>query len=272
LIKWPVPILSATRMEWLPQVHSDLFLVQTPVHLPAPELDELVKLIRTGQPIALLGSAAGGIDPQLAALAGLRGDFNAGPVEVLPCRGQTRAPGFAAGSESEFNSFCYPQHIEASASAQVVYEAAGVPQLTLADTDGKRVMVWNPPDLRSTEGQPLSWIWGNTGTPYALAAGAVNQLLKQQACLHAEAIDLKQTVNIAAWRTADGDFRILAGNLEEGLRDDADLSRHAVVEVPARWGVTQWKDLWTGQDVSTHGLALPVDLPQAASMLMEGSR
>lgn len=272
LIKWPVPILSATRMEWLPQVRSDLFVVQTPVHLPAPQLSELVKLISAGQPVALLGSAASGIDPRLAALAGLRGDFDAKPVEVQFCRGATRTDGFVEGSEASFNSFCYPQHIEASPSSQVIYTADGIPQLTLGATKEKRVMVWNPPDLRSTEGKPLSWIWGNTGTPYALAAGVMNELLKQRACLHARESDLKQTMNIAAWRTIDGRIRILAGNLEEGLRDDADLSRHAVLEIPASWGATQWKDQWTGRVLSTHGLALSVDLPQAASMLMEESR
>lgn len=272
LIKWPIPILSATRMEWLSQVHSDLFVVQTPVHLPPLQLSELVKLIRTGQPVALLGSAAGGIDPQLAALAGLRGDFDAKPSEVRSCRGTTRALGLVEGSEASFNSFCYPQHIEASTSAQVIYEADGVPQLTLTAAGRTRGMVWNPPDLRSTEGQPLSWIWGNTGTPYALAAGVMSQLLKQQACLHAREINLKQTMNIAAWRTVDGHVRILTGNLEEGLRDDADLSRHAVLEVPASWGTLQWKDQWTGRNLSTHGLALSVDLPQAGSMLIEASK
>lgn len=106
----------------------------------------------------------------------------------------------------------------------------------------------------------------------APAAGAMNQLLRQQACLHAREINLKQTMNVAAWRTADRHLRILAGNLEEGLRDDADLSRHAALEVPSSWGATQWKDLWTGRNLSIQGLALSVDLPQAASMLIEGSR
>jgi hypothetical protein len=30
VIKWPVPVLSSTRLEWLPAVQSDLFVVQTP--------------------------------------------------------------------------------------------------------------------------------------------------------------------------------------------------------------------------------------------------
>jgi len=272
LIKWPVPILSATRMEWLPQVHSDLFVVQTPVHLPQPQLSELEKLIRGGQAVALLGSAAGGIDPRLETLAGRRGDFDAGPVEVQPCRGTTDAAGYVKGAEASFSSFCYPQHVTASSSAQVIYRADGVPQLTLEATGGRRVMVWNPPDLRSAEGQPLSWLWGNTGTPYALAAGVMNDLLKQQGGLHSREIDLPQTMNIAAWRTADGGIRILAGNLEEGLRDDADLSRHAVLEIPESWGAAHWKDIWSGDDLPAHGPALSVDLPQAASMLIEKSR
>ena len=272
LAKWPVSILSSTRIEWLPKVRSDLFVVQTPVHVPAPEIEAIVRLARSGQPVALLGSAAGGIDPQLEAIAGLRGDFDAMPMEVRPCRGAASPSELAEGSEASFDLFCYPQHIEASPSAHVIYEADQVPQLTLVTAGGKRVMVWSPPDLRSAEGQPLSWIWGNTGTPYALAAGAMNQLLRQQVCLHAREIDLKQTMNVAAWRTADQHVRILAGNLEEGLRDDADLSRHAVLEVPASWGATQWKDLWTGRDLPIQGLALSVDLPQAGSILIEGLR
>lgn len=272
LTKWPVPILSATRMEWLPQVHSDLFVVQTPAHLPKQQLSELANLIRAGQPVALLGSAAGGIDPQLAALAKIKGDFRPASIEVRPCSGTTLAPGFAIGAEASFSSFCYPQHIETATAVQVIYEADTVPQLTLTSTGERHLMVWNPPDLRSTEGKPLSWIWGNTGTPYALAAGVMNQLLKQRVCLHAREIDLKQTVNVAAWRTAGGDVRILAGNLEEGLRDDADLSRHAVLEVPASWGIAQWKDFWTGRSVTSDGAALSIDLPQAASTLLEGSR
>jgi len=271
LIKWPVPILSSTRIEWLPQVRSDLFVLQTPVNLPSPVLAEITKLIRMGQPIAILGSAAGGIDPQLAALAGLRGDFGATHAKVDTCRATNRAPDFATGSEISFNSFCYPQHIEAQQSARVVYEAGGTPEMTLNTDGGKRVMVWNPPDMRSMEGKPLSLIWANTGTPYALAAGVMNEMLKSQACLHAREIDLNQTMNIAAWRTRSGQFRILAGNLEEGLRDDADLTRHANLEIPPEWGITLWKDAWSSRSMSDQDHALHIDPSQATSVLLEPS-
>ncbi len=82
------------------------------------------------------------------------------------------------------------------------------------------------------EGIPLSQIWGNTGAPYALAAATFNQLLKSNSALHAEKIELNQTITVAAWRTQDNELRILAGNLEEGLRDDADFSRTAALAIP----------------------------------------
>jgi hypothetical protein len=268
--KWPVSVLSSTRIEWLPKVRSDLFVVQTPVHVPAPEIEAIVRLERSGQPVALLGSAAGGIAPSLAGLAGLRGIFDATPVSVIPCRADNRAPALVKAADASFDSFCYPQRVAAATTARVIYQASGVPQLTLDSARGRQVAFWNPPDMRSAEDEPLSGIWGNTGAPYALAAGVFNEMLRSRATVRAAQIDQRQTVSLAVWRTASGDVRILTANLEEGLRDDADLSRHTVLDIPASWGFAQWKDLWSGRTES--GVALPIDLSQASSMLLESSR
>lgn len=46
--KWPVPILSVTRVEWLPQVDSDLLIFRTPSHLAPQETAYIAKLIRKG--------------------------------------------------------------------------------------------------------------------------------------------------------------------------------------------------------------------------------
>ncbi len=270
LAKWPVSILSSTRIEWLPNVHSDLFVVQTPVHVPAPEIEAIVRLARSGQPVALLGSAAGGIAPSMAGLAGLNGTFDATPARVLPCRADNRAPALVKAADTSFDSFCYPQRVTATISAHVIYEASGVPELTVDSAGGRQVAFWNPPDMRSAEGEPLSVIWGNTGAPYALAAGVFNDMLKFRDTVRAAQIDQRQTVSLTAWRTASGDVRILTANLEEGLRDDADLSRHTVLDIPKSWRFAQWKDLWSGRAES--GAALPIDLPQASSMLLESSR
>jgi hypothetical protein len=78
-------------------------------------------------------------------------------------------------------------------------------------------------------------------------------------------------MNIAAWRTQDGAICILAGNLEEGLREDADMSRHAALVLPSSWGDT-WKDRWTGRVCRLGRGKLHLDLPQATSALLTSKK
>ncbi len=272
VIKWPVPILSITRTEWLPQVKSDLFILQTPSHLPAQETEALTRLIQGGQPVAIFGSTAGGIDKTLGELAGLRSSFAPAQEQVHLCDATNLAPETAKSTPLTFKTFCAPGNDSASPEARVIYRADGFPALTLDVAGKKRVAVWNPPDLRSRSGMPLSEVWGNTGAPYALAAGVLNDVLKTQPALHASEIYLRQTMNVAAWRTKDGTLRILAANLEEGLRDDADITRHATLSLPESWKIGAWKDRWSGQNLNSPGNLLTIDLPQAASVLLEPAK
>ena len=271
VIKWPVPILSATRVEWIPQVQSDLFVLQTPSHLSAPHLESIEQLIRKGQPVAIFGGSEG-IDATLLHLAGLRAGATPAPAPSQLCKATGQDQALVKNATIAFNTYCYPENVSASAEARVFYTANGSPRLTLDTTGGKRVTVWNPPDLRSMGAKPLSEIWGNTGAPYALAAGVLNDLLKQNTALHAEEIDLLQTMNVAAWRTKDGALRILAGNLEEGLRDDADFARHATLALPKSWPSANWKNAWTGRTFSLKNNGLDIDLKQAESVLLEPAK
>ena len=79
-------------------------------------------------------------------------------------------------------------------------------------------------------------------------------------------------MNVAAWRAQDGRLRILAGNLEEGLRDDADLSRHTTLALPKSWQGAAWKDAWTGRSFSLSNNLLNLDLNQGESVLVEPSK
>ncbi|MGA8731741.1 MAG: hypothetical protein WB608_23485 [Terracidiphilus sp.] len=271
LAKWPIPILSATRLEWLPKVESDLFLLQTPSHLAPEHLEMVQKLIAKGQPVALLGSFAEGIDPSLLHLAGLRGSGVPVQGQVRACSATDRLPDLIKSVSDNFITYCHSAKSSADPDAKVIYTEEGSPALTLNEMAGKRMAAWDAPDLRSIEEMPLSQIWGNTGAPYALAAGALNELLQGNSKLHVDKIDLRQTMSIAAWRTDDGKLRILAGNLEEGLRDDADMGRHATLVIPQSWRIANhaWKDAWTGRAFSVNGGLLPIDLPQASSVLLE---
>ena len=269
--KWPVPILSATRMEWLPKVQSDLFLVQTPSHLSSENMEVLHQFIKEGHPVALLGSFVGGIDDSLLRLAGLSGSFAVDGGPVRTCSATNRLPDLLKNAPANFSTYCRPLKDSANSDAKVIYTEEGSPALTLDEAGGKRIAAWDPPNLRSVEGIPLSQIWGNTGAPYALGAGVLNELLQVNSDLHVNKIDLNQTMNIAAWRTQDGKIRIMVGNLEEGLRDDADLSRHATLEIPISWRIKSdsWRDAWTGREFGTKGGLLTIDLKQASSVLLE---
>lgn len=271
LIKWPVPILSATRLEWLPQVQSDLFVVQTPSHLSAPNLATLTKPIKSGHPIALVGSFSGGIDDSLLQLAGLQGSAVPFEARIRLCKATNHALNLVRNIPPGLNTYCRPENARESSSASVFFTQEGSPALTLDLSGGKKTALWNAPDLRSLEGISLAQIWGNTGAPYALAAGVLNDLLRRNASLHAAQIDLKQTVNIAAWRTKNGSIHLMAANLEEGLRDDADISRHTTLALPKPWQTHPWKDAWTGRAFPLNNGLLPIDLPQASSILLEST-
>ena len=71
VVKWPVSMLSATRVEWLPKVQSDVLVVQTPSHLSQQHVKTLQRIIKGGQPVALVGNFSEGIDPSLLRLGGV---------------------------------------------------------------------------------------------------------------------------------------------------------------------------------------------------------
>jgi hypothetical protein len=271
VIKWPVPILSSTRVEWIPQVQSDLFVLQTPSHLSSSHLASLQKLTNSGQPVAIFGRFEG-VDESLLHLAGMRAGAASASSPLKVCAATSQAPEVIKNVTTNLNVYCRPEAASASADARIVYTVQDSPRLTIDTSGGKRIAVWSPPDFRSMGSLPLSQIWGNTGAPYALAAGVLNDLLKRNTVLHANEIDLRQTMTISAWRTSDGTVRILAGNLEEGLRDDADFTRHATLALPQSWPGAGWKNAWTGSTISVKDNLLKIDLKQAESVLLEPSK
>jgi hypothetical protein len=271
IIKWPVPILSATRVEWLPQVTSDLFVLQTPSHLAPQHATYIARLITEGHPIAIFGCPAGGVDPDLARLGGLGPTSDAGEDHAAVRFAKLiDAPQTLAHHIPEtFATFYRLKRNEAAADARVLYEVEGNPVLTLKTAEGKRVLMWDPPDVMFKDNAPLREEWGGSGAAYAIVAGALNSLPSGSQVLHVEAIDLSQTMNVTAWRGADGRVKILAANLEEGLRDDADMTRHAVIVLPESWKATQWTDAWTQQSFEFGRGRLKIDLAQAGSVLIQ---
>jgi hypothetical protein len=222
LIKWPLPVLSITRIEWLSQVKSDLFLLQTPAHITSAEVAVVKGLIANGQPVAIFGAKAAGIDPSLAALYA---DYQ---TDLVP-----------------------------STTGQRV---------------GANLVIWDPPAFHYGGG-PLKQLWIGAGPAYVETTTTLNTLLGQNGKLHAAVIDWYQTTNVSAWHNRDGTIRIMAANLEEGLREDADFSRHNVLLIPSSWHAVKWRDQWNGAAITNAvGGKLKLDLPQAASVMLVSQR
>ena len=68
-----------------------------------------------------------------------------------------------------------------------------------------------------------------------LVARVLNDFLAGTACPHVREVDPAQAVSVGYWKLNDGSYRMLAGNLEEGLRHDADFSRRVTVVFPSSW-------------------------------------
>jgi hypothetical protein len=222
----------------------------------------------------LAGSFSDGIDPTLLRLVGVTVGAATPGEAIRLCEATTRTPDLVKNVPANFKTYCRPAESSVTADTKAIYLQQGFPALTLSTAHGRRVAAWDAPNLRSAEGIPLSQIWGNTGAPYALAAGAFNELLKSNSDLHAEKVDLNQTVNVSAWRTRDGSVHILAANLEEGLRDDADMSRSIDLTIPKSWATDahSWTDIWTGRRINATDDWLFITLPQASSELLEQSQ
>jgi hypothetical protein len=272
VMKWPVPILSVTRVEWLPQVKSDLFILQTPSHLAPEHTAHIAKLMTEGHPIAIFGSPASGVDPEIDRLGGLSPSERSGEDRATAHLAQLTgtSPTFAAHIPETFKTFYQLTRNQAAPDARVLYSVEGNPVLTLDTAQGKRIVMWDPSDMvfKVQEQDSLAVLWGSSGAPYALVAGALNYLMSSSNVLHAKDIDLSQTMNVTAWRAKDGVIRILAANLEEGLRDDADMTRHAIVVLPASWKTTTWTDTWSRQTFEASRDQLRINLGQADSVLM----
>ena len=224
LLKWSVPISSITRVEWLPKVKSDLFIIGTPVHLQPACQRTLIDLIEKGQPMMLVGSPDGGVDPELLKMAGIERQ------DAAPADKQTRAKlgdagDLTAGLPAEFEIIQRPfVACKASRANKVLYTVNDSPALTI-NTEGRHKLIfWDPPEMTSARTRPLIESLGGVES-YVLAARALTAFLPGTGSPWAPQIVPREPVAILAWSGRNGLLNLLAGNMEEGLNLDIAMSR-----------------------------------------------
>jgi hypothetical protein len=234
LMKWQVPILSVTRLEWLPSVHSDLFIFQAPAKLKPGLAETITGLYNSGKPLAIISDPTWGIDPQLHEILSppcITLDYQSRlerGVMLSPLPGITDGfvvPGAFGLSQAFYATTEKPP-------GQVVYQTGSCPDLLFGDAGGHRWVYWNPPFLK--EGGVSLEELIESPKPYILAS---RSLLKMLQDVGRSPFDPSQRVSrllfYHSWKRDDGKVEFLVGNLDRDLQGGLETPKTLALDLPA---------------------------------------
>lgn len=279
VMKWSLPILSVTRAEYLPKVTSDLFILQTPVHLSNTEKKCVLNLINSGSPVAIFASPAGGIDPEIASLIGVSTNQKALGEVVNVAEKNKGFLAFTADVPNQFKLYQPFTNNTLSAGWQVIYSVNNSPALAFNTSNGKKLLFWDPAEIsvnfdsihsQVSGNEPMDSVMGSI-YPFMLASRGLNHLLALNGALSSK-IEPFKPLNIMAWQLNNGQINLMASHLEEGINHTADLTFEADLTLPGAWfngkkikAVNRWYPL----DSFAIGNKWNVQMPQAKSALYQ---
>lgn len=276
LMKWSAPIMSVTRLEYLPKVESDLFIFQTPSHLNPLEKENLITLLKSGKPAMVIGSPAGGLDKEIADILGVStidtaitgtkyiGTINyktEGIYESLP----NTFPIFQPFTQNKFSN-----------ELESIYSVSGSPALGYNQTNGKNLIYWDAPDFFNNISAGTDNYKGSLdqimGSPvsYVLTVRLMNEVLKKSGFAYVDAIKQEQPVQLSMWQLKDGSFKIMAGNLEEGINHSANHTVNTTLNLPTQFVKSQSievSELWNQSKTIIGNKKLEINLTQAQTKL-----
>jgi len=290
VMKWQVPIISITRVEWLPQVRSDLFVVQTPAQLDAQSAGAMLKLIHSGEPLAIVSDPTYGIDPRLNEIlsppcktvpqvSGEKGIWTSTTVPDRSLKNAwiiTKVPRITDGMSPSFALWQGFYSQVGSPQGTVIYKTSACPDLLLSGAGDLHWLFWNPPFFSPAEFKGPSTMDELIASqePYLLAARSLLRLLSDTGRSPFDSpspVDLPLAVHY--WKTGDGKFEFLVGNLERSLPGDSDTPKMLKLDLPLGWvanGVTQlvFRELTGEGRVTAHqdpGRRWQAEIPVAAN-------
>lgn len=276
IMKWSIPIMSATRMEYFDQVQSDMFIFQTPSHLDAAEKKALLKHLASGNPSMIIGSPGGGVDADILELIGVT-SADSKPVQIeyiANINGKTE--GIYRNLPNTFPLYQPFTRNKADKVVEVIYEIKHSPCLTYTGIGGKNILFWDAPEFSENikevggYGESLDIILGSP-TPFVLVARQMNEMLKQSGKYSVIQIDQYNPVAISIWKGLNNKVMILTGNLEEGINHTENHSRHLDIDIKplAVNGTVIAKEVWSGNNFCVPDTKLSIHLDQAQTKLFK---
>ena len=268
LMKWQVPILSITRPEWLPAVHSDLLVFQSPAQLEPPTAREILRRERAGEALAFVGDPTWGIDPQWGGI--LRPPCQTLDQErsVQSARLESAIPGLTDDLAKSFSVWQGHYALAVKPLEKTVYATGACPDLVFEDSPKRHWLYWNPPFFSPKENsndgaETMSAVIAGT-EPYVLAARAFQKLLQATGRSPVDASQLiTDPYEVHYWRRADGKLVFLLGNLERDLPGDSAIPKSLRLKIPASMIRASGKEGWF-HEVTGSGIAKATQEPDGS--------
>ena len=238
-MKWGLPVLAATRPEWLPDRWPEGAILQLPAELDASRLAKL------GGPVMATGRADL-VDRTLLERAGVQASTD------RVAAGYSLGHASSAGLPRE-ERVHMPERVAVAADdgAWVGYQVGGSP--TLAGRDG--FLYWQPPDLADPTDALVPHSQIGTVSPYVEAAHAMLDGAATSGGVRLEPPPAHEPVTFHCW-TSGGSVHVLLGNLESGWMGDSRFPRSVTVVLPrSRVGLDQTKRYVLKPDDATRPIA-----------------
>lgn len=275
IMKWSIPIMSITRSEYLPSVESDMFIFQTPVHLKNTEKENILKILGSGKPSAVFGSPVGGIDKEISVLLGV----STRDSSILDTRFigtlNYQTEGIYTSLPNTFPVFQPFSRNTFKDGLETIYSVNNSPCLGKNQSAGKQVIFWDAPEFSNNlisgsgrYGGSLDQMLGSP-TAYLLTARLINQLMKENGLAYVTEIDQDQPVNFSMWELNDGNIRLLAGNLEEGINHKNEHTVSITIDLQQKSNEKgiELSEIWSGQKMAVSSQKLEINLSQAQTKL-----
>jgi hypothetical protein len=209
IMKWGVPVLSATRPEWLHgRSRPDALIAQ----VPASGGDHGVLL--DADVLAVFGRADA-IDAELLAELGVRATAETRPGDFWVGHGDGAVP--------PHDRPYLPSHVvvDVDADVEVRYATVDTPVLTTR----RQRLWWQPTDWSEPFNQFVPKYQVGSTYPAFRVAELLSAMLADSGHSHLVGVELPQPVAFHAWRSGGVDH-VLLGNLETGEFGDSRTARH----------------------------------------------